>query len=169
MLERVADLKDRAKIKEKQQEVNKAVIEHYSSADRFYIDKHIESINLLQPEVQALEKIVRQSNFVENEGITARLNFLKQENRLRFAEGVVQSYPLFSETGETLVKSVEVDLNDLQNILSKIEGVEIGEHFPGENPPQLLITEFKMEKKNVTDDNEVFNLNLKLIKREFNP
>jgi len=158
---------ERAIIKEKRQTNNKAVIDHYKNADRFYIDKYIESIQLLRPEIEALEKISRQNNFIENEAVTNRLRELKGNNKLVFAEGVVQTNPGFTETPETLVKPVEVDLNDLQNILSKIEGVDIGPYQPGPNPPQLLITEFKLEKKTAGEDNEVFSLNLKLLKREF--
>ena len=156
-----------ALIKEKKQATNKAVIDHYKNADRFYIDKNIESIQLLKPEIDALEKISRQNNFIENEAVTNRLNTLKDNNKLVFAEGVVQATPYFTETPETLVRPVEVDLNDLQNILAKIEGIDMGPYKPGPNPPQLLITDFKIEKKTAGDDNEVFSLNLKLLKREF--
>lgn len=158
---------ERAIVKEKRQENNKAVIDHYQNADRFYIDKYIESIQLLQPEIEALGKISRQNNFIENEAVTNRLRELKGNNKLVFAEGVVQTNPSFTETPETLVKPVEVDLNDLQNILAKIEGIDMGPYQPGPNPPQLLITEFKLEKKTAGEDNEVFSLNLKLLKREF--
>jgi len=158
---------ERAIIKEKRQANNKAVIDHYKNADRFYIDKHIESIELLKPEIEALEKISRQNNFIENEAVTNRLRELKNNNKMVFAEGVVQTNPGFTETPETLVKPVEVDLSDLQNILSKIEGIDIGPYAPGPNPPQLLISEFKLEKKTAGEENEVFSLNLRLLKREF--
>jgi len=156
-----------AMIKKKKQANNKAVISHYRNADRFYIDKYIESIQLLRPETEALEKIARQNNFIENEAVTNRLNVLKGNNKLVFAEGVVQTFPYFTETPESLVRPVEVDLNDLQNILAKVEGIDIGPYQPGPNPPQLLITDFKIEKKTAGIDNEVFSLNLKLLKREF--
>ncbi|NGX57206.1 MAG: hypothetical protein K940chlam3_00090 [Chlamydiae bacterium] len=156
-----------ALIKEKKQATNKAVMNHYQNADRFYIDKNIESITLLKPETESLEKIARQNNFIENEAVTNRLNFLKEKNSIVFAEGVVQSYPYFTETLETLVHPVETDLNDLQNILAKIEGIDIGPYQPGPNPLQLLITDFKLEKKYAGKDNEIFNLNLKLLKREY--
>lgn len=169
LLERVEDLKERAILKEKRQETNKAIIENYRNADRFYIDKNIESISLLQPEIEVLEKIAKQSNFVENEAVTSRLEQLKTQNSIRFSEGVVQTYPLFSETAETLVKPVEVDSKDLQNILSKIEGTNIGPYTKGDSPPQLIISELKLEKKNTNAENEVYQLQLKLIKREFTP
>lgn len=154
-------------IKEKQQATNRAVMSHYQNADRFYIDKNIESITPLKQEIAALEKIAKQNNFIENEDVTNRLNFLKDKNKIVFAEGVVQTYPHFTETNETLVHPVEVDLKDLENLLSKIEGIDIGPFKPGPHPLQLIITDFKLEKKNAGKDNEVFNLNLKLLKREY--
>lgn len=156
-----------ALIREKKQANNRAVLDHYQNSDRFYIDKYIESITLLKQETEALEKIARQNNFIENEAVTNRLNTLKNENRLVFAEGVVQTFPNFTETPESLVRPVEVDLGDLQNILSKVEGIDIGPYEPGPNPPQLIVTDFKIEKKTTGDENEVFSLNLKLVKREF--
>jgi hypothetical protein len=167
--ERVESLTEMALLKEKKQAVNKAVMSHYQDADRFYIDKNIESITLLKPEIEALEKISRQNNFIENEEVTNRLKSLKERNALVFAEGVVQTYPQFSETAETLVHPVEVDLNDLQNLLARIEDVEIGPYKPGRNAPQLIITDFKLEKKTTTENNEVFSLNIKLLKREYVP
>ncbi len=163
----VRNLTEMALLKEKKQAVNKAVMSHYRDADRFYIDKNIEAITLLKPEIEALEKISKQNNFIENEEVTNRLKFLTNKNSLVFAEGVVQTYPYFSETAETLVHPVEIDLNDLQNILAKIEDIDIGLYKPGPNPPQLIITDLKLEKRKTSNDNEVFNLNIKLLKREY--
>lgn len=97
-----------------------------------------------------------------------RLEFLTgTSNDLTFTEGVVQSNPIFQETTETLVHPVEIDTKDLRTILAKIEGTTIGNETPSPNRPQLIILDFKLEKKHVTDKNEVFLLNLKLLKREF--
>lgn len=165
--ENLDGIKQTALMIEAKQALNKTVMAHYEGADRFYIDKNIESIPLLAKETEALKKISKQNNFIENEAVTNRLNYLQNRNSLVFAEGVVQSYPHFSETTETLVRPVEVDLVDLQNILAKIEGAQIGPYEPGPTPPQMIITDFKLEKKETTKENEVFNLNVKLIKREY--
>jgi len=163
----ISSLTEQALLQEKVQATNKAVIENYTDADRFYIDKNIETIQLLKPEMAALEKITRQDTVVENEKVRARLNDLKLKNKLQFSEGVVQSYPNFTETIETLVNPVEVDQDDIQNILSKIEGIRLGPYAPPAQAPQLIITDFKIEKKEVSSENEVFLLNMKLIKREY--
>src|SRR5262249_5073493 len=140
---------------------------HYKDSDRFYIDKQLESLTLLEPETEALQKIANQSHLIVDENVKKRLEFLTHDNHLVFSEGAVQNYPYFRETPESLVHPVEVDVEDLEDILAKIEGIEIGEYKPGPNRPQLIITDFKIDRKNVHDKNEVFNLDLKFIKREF--
>lgn len=163
----VQSLREMALIREKKQALNMAVKENYRSNDHFYIDKNIESLTLMETEIEALQKILRQSHYVENETLKKRLEFLTTNNSLVFSEGVVQAYPYFRETVETLVHPVEIDASDLEKILSKIEGIPIGSYTPGPNPPQLLITEFKLDRKQTPEKNEVFTLSLKLIKREY--
>lgn len=152
---------------EKKQALNKTVRHFFKNADHFYIDKNIESLALLEPEIEGLTKIASQNNVVEDENIKKRLEFLTNVNRLVFSDGMVQSYPYFHETMETLVHPVEVNTMNLEELLAKIEGVEIGAFSPGPDRPQLLITEFKIEKKKVWEKSDVFVLNLKLLKREF--
>lgn len=161
-------IQDQAFLKEKKQAQNLAVRQHFRDADHFYIDKYLETLVFLEPEIETLQKIVKDKNFADDERIKKRLEFLtSQSNSLIFSEGSVQSFPLFQETAETLVHPVEVNTSDIQKILARIEGVDIGEFKPGPNRPQLVVTEFKLDKKKTTDNNEVFLLNLKLIKREF--
>lgn len=150
------------------QGTNLATIEHYKDADRFYIDKILETIPLLQPEVEALKKLISQSTFIDSNEVTARLNFLETKNKLIFSEGVVQSNPYFKETLESLVNPVEVNEQDIQNILSKVEGIPIGPYRPGPDSPQLIITDFKIDKKRTNEENEVYQLQLKFIQREYN-
>lgn len=155
-------------IKEKKQALNLTVRQHFREADHFYIDKYLETLVLLEPEIEALQKITNDQGFADDERIKKRIEFLSSPaNALTFSEGVVQSFPLFQETTETLIHSVEVNANDIKKILSRIEGVKIGEFSPGPHRPQLLITDFKLDKKKITETNEVFLLNMKLVKREF--
>lgn len=120
-----------------------------------------------------LQKISNDKGFANDDRIKKRLDYLSglgpagHGNELIFSEGVVQSFPLFQETVETLVHPVEVNAGDLQKILARIEGIEMGGIKTGPNRLQLLIIEFKLDKKAIHDKNEVFQLNLKLVKREF--
>jgi hypothetical protein len=153
---------------EKRQATNLTVMNHFRDADHFYIDKHLEVLTFLDPEVEALQKITKHKNFNDDEVIKKRLEFLSGSgNSLRFAEGIVQTFPQFQETTETLIHSVEVNVQDVQKILALIEGITIGPYQPAPNRPQLAILDFKLEKKKNSDKNEVFLLNMKLLKREF--
>ena len=154
--------------KEKKQAINTALRNHYRDADHFYIDKHLETLTFLEAEIESLQKISNNPNYPEDENIKKRLDYLSGSgNSMIFSEGVVQSFPLFQETTETLVHPVEINLYDLQQILTRIEGVEMKEFSVIANRPQLIILDFKLDKKNVTEKNEIYQLNLKLLKREF--
>ena len=164
----LVSIQDQAFIKEKKQAQNLAVRRHYQEADRFYIDKYLETIVFLEPEIEMLQKVASDKNFADDERVKKRIEFLTSgANHLVFSEGVVQAYPHFQETVETQVHPVEINETDLQKILSLIEGCLIKPFTPAPHLPQLLITDFKLDKKKVNDKSEVFVLNLKLLKREF--
>ncbi|MCE2982487.1 MAG: hypothetical protein LW832_02860 [Parachlamydia sp.] len=155
-------------IKEKKQAQNVSVRQHFRDADHFYIDKHLESLTFLEPEIEMLQKISNDKNFAGDERIKRRLEYLNgPSNNLAFSEGVVQTFPFFQETMETLVHPVEVNAADLLKILARVEGIEVESVEGGTNRPQLIITEFKIDKKKVNESNEVYQLNMKLLKREF--
>ncbi len=155
-------------VREKKQAINMALRNHNKDADHFYIDKHLETLTFLEPEIDHLHKIVNSSNFAEDDAVKKRLDHLTGNgNNMIFSEGVVQSHPLFQETTETLVHPVEVNIANIQQVLSHIEGVEIGSFTPPPHYPQLIILDFKMDKKSLNEKNDVFILNMKLLKREF--
>lgn len=161
-------LQEMALSREKKQAINMAVRNHFRDVDHFYIDKNLETMAFLEPEIESLKNMLNNPNFPEDENIKKRLELLTGNgNSMIFTEGVVQSTPVFQEVTETLVHPVEVDVEDLQEILCRIEGKPIGGCVPPPNRPQLSILDFKIEKKNVSEKNQVFLLNLKLLKREF--
>lgn len=161
-------VREQVELKEKKQAVNIAVRQNFRDADHFYIDKYLETQTFLEPEIESLQKLVSNKNYPEDENVKKRLEHLTgQGNAMAFSEGVVQTYPLFQETTETLVHPVEINVADLQNILALVEGVEIGSFKPASHRPQLIILDFKLDKKSINEKNEVFSLNLKLLKREF--
>jgi len=162
------EMRDMALIREKRQAVNMAVRNHFRDADHFYIDKYLETLNFLEPEVEGLQNLLDNKNIADDEAIRKRLEFLTGSgNTLSFSEGVVQSTPYFQEISETLVHPVEVNSNDIQKILSRIEGLDIGHYSPSPNRPQLIVLEFKLDRKSLNEKNEVMSLNMKLLKREF--
>lgn len=164
----ITTIKDQAFVTEKKQALNVAVRQHYKDVDHFYIDKYLETLVFLEPEIEMLQKVASDKNFADDERIKKRLELLtSSSNSLVFSEGVVQSYPLFQETIESQVHPVEINTTDLKKILSRIEGRSEEDPEINSHCPQLLITECKLDKKKISDKNEVFVLNLKLLKREF--
>ncbi len=154
--------------REQKQALNLIVREHFKGSDPLYIDKHLETLTFITPELENLRVLLNNTYFAGDEIVRQRFNYLTgSENRLLFVEGAVQNYPYFKETIANLARSVEVSLEDLKKILSLIEGVEINGNKPEKNRPQFIITDFKLDKKEATKDNFVFVLNLKLLKREF--
>jgi len=153
---------------ESKQAVNLAVQEHYKNSDHFYIDKHLETLSFLEPEVETLQQLVNDEYFSGGDQVKNRLDVLTASgNTLLFSEGNVQAYPSFQEITAGLVHPVEVNVANLKEILSLVEGEEIALFKPGPNRPQLIILDLKLNKKNSYGNNETFLLNMKLLKREF--
>lgn len=153
---------------EEKQSQNIAVRNHFRNADHFYIDKYLEPMTFLEPEIENLRLIIQDKNFANDKNVEKRLEFLTSPaNHLSFVEGVVQNYPFFQETTETLSHPVEVNVDDIKKILARVEGIKIGKYEPGPNRPQLVILDFKLDKKKGAQSNDVYLLNMKLLKREF--
>jgi len=165
---KVWQLQEQAFSREKKQSANMAVRGRFGDADHFYIDKNLETLVLLEPETESLKKMLRNPDFPEDENVKKRFDTLSGSgNSMVFTEGVVQSTPLFQEVAETLVHPVEINVGDLKQILCRIEGVPMDGCTPPSNRPHLIVLDFKIEKKNVSEKNQVFLLNLKLLKREY--
>ncbi len=148
--------------------VNKQVRAQYRDSNHFYIDQEIETISPLQEEIASLQKILGLGFHVNEDLFRRRLQYhTSGQNSISFVEGSVKGYKGFQETQESLAHSIEVDLNDIKAILSRIEGVSFteGETLP-ELRPHLIITDWKMEKKK-SPTQEVYALDVKLIKREY--
>ncbi|MEI8365376.1 MAG: hypothetical protein WCF65_03065 [Parachlamydiaceae bacterium] len=165
---RLWGLQDQAFTLDRKQSANIAIRSHFHDTDHFYIDKSLETLAFLEPEIESLQQMLNNPNFPDDENIKKRLEMLSgQENSMVFTEGVVQSTPIFQEVTESLAHPVEVNVNDIQEILCHVEGVPLDGCTPPPHRPQLIVLEFKIDKKSVSENNEVFLLNLKLLKREF--
>ncbi len=148
--------------------LNASARQTYADSDHFYIDKHLESLVLRENEIENLTRLIAQANMPDNDLAIKRLEFLTgKSNKLFFSEGIVYATPKYQEVFETLVHPVEVDIEDIQKILAGIEGVPMGGFLPGADRPQLMITEFKLDKKSDASQNEVFLLNVKVLRREY--
>lgn len=147
--------------------LNGKIYHYFRDTDPYYIDTNLETLVFLKNEIQNLKQITKDPSFPEMPAIKQRLNFLMKDNQLSFSEGMIQKYPYFKETQEIMKHPVELDLNDLHELLSKIENLTIDQYQPKIKPPQLLITDFNIERKICPNKNEVFILTMKILKREY--
>src|SRR5258708_26897079 len=92
MRQMVREMHEMAFIRDKKQAANMAVRAHFREVDHFYIDKYLETLNFLEPEVEGINKLLTNKNLVEDESIRKRLEYLTGPgNSMVFSEGVVQS------------------------------------------------------------------------------
>ncbi len=142
---------------------NKQVRQLFLNTDHFYIDKEVETLTLLNQEIELIEKALKNGFHHEEDRLKKRLQFLKEQNRIVFTEGSVKAYPNFQETIESLAHPIEVNSDDLIKILSKIETVPSSE---ANERPHLIITDCKIDRKN-SPTQETFGVDLKILKREY--
>lgn len=139
-------------------------LERYAQCEPYFINQHLESLPLLQKELERLVQMQRHPACSDQTATSRRIAFLQSsQNRLRFAEETVRSTERVKETEEKLQHTVEIDGADLNRLLSLIENIPIGEFTPHPSSPQLLIYDFMLSKKDLS----VYKLNLALLKREF--
>lgn len=138
-----------------------AFLSKMKNADHFYIDNNLESLTFLESEISQLELQSSDSS------LKKRLEFLKgSSNKFLFAEDAIRRGEFFQEVEERLQHPVEMNEEDLKKILCLIEEIPISPFSPPLNAPQLVIKNFDLSKKNISSEQEVFVINLQLIKRE---
>lgn len=146
----------------RKQSLNSVVRSVFAEADQFYLENQLEPLSFLKKERETLEQLLRSSNFTGNEAAEKRYSFLTSNaNRFEWVQGSTQAAEGFQETDILLAHPLEIDAHDLKEILMRIEGNRKGK-------PQLIITDFRLHKKELSSGNEVFEVNMKLLKREFN-
>ncbi len=141
---------------------------HLSSSqplDSSYLDKYIESLTFLEPEIKKLESLPPDNQ--GDEWVQKRLQFLKEgPNRLQFAEEHLRTADNRREMEEAQQHPVEMDEEDLKKLLCLTEGVMIWPYGPKEGRPVLIIKDFQLVKREQPSHDRVFSVNMKLIKRE---
>jgi hypothetical protein len=139
----------------------------FQGKDQFYLNKELESLQVLEGESEELKKILKTSFHPDEEAIRRRLHFLSSgQNAISFSEGGEKRFSFCQETTSTLAHPVEVNVSDIKKILSRIEGVEIGGEKPKDSRPHLIVSEFRLHKKEGFL-HETFVLNLQVIRREY--
>ena len=146
-----------------------AAIRHiFGDADRFYLYHHLEPLSLLQEERAMLEQLIAQDPSLPLREVLARLDFLQgRSNQISFCEGAIDSYDDLRETSASFAHPIQLNSRDLLILLALIEGLDLEGYQLPKGRPCLLITDFKLTRKEIDRDNEVFLLDLKLLQREF--
>lgn len=161
VLEKIRKVHELSEAKVRKQYLNTIVRNTYSETDQFYLENQLESLSLLKKEKERLEQLLQNPTFTGNEIAEKRYSFISSNaNRLSFMQGSPQSAENVHEVACILSHPVEIDTIDLKEILNRIEGNRKGK-------PQLIISDFRLNRKSHLNGNEVYELNLKLKKREF--
>jgi hypothetical protein len=114
--------------------------------DPHYLDKQVETLAFLVPEVKKLEALYHENP--EDDHLFKQLHQLKEGgNRLLFAEEQIRTNDIFREMEERQQNPVEMNEEDR---------------------PQLIIKEFILSKKELPTQEKVYVVSLQLIKREHN-
>lgn len=150
---------------ESKSKIESDLLAQMSQADRSYLENQIESLQFLEPEIKKLGALLQTDPNQEEQ--KARFDFLNSgKNALRLRQENFQRVGKIQEMEARQVHPVEMNREDLKELLARIENVKIEEHLPGNRPPDLLIKQFELVKKPLPSNEEVFLVNLELIKRE---
>ncbi|HAB99838.1 MAG TPA: hypothetical protein DCE71_08460 [Parachlamydiales bacterium] len=143
-------------------------LSRYAEAEPYFIDQHIESLPLLQEEIDWLQTYEHHPALAETKLAKQRLAYLsKEKNKISFIEEEIKKSALCQETEEKMKKPVEMSEKDLKKLLSLIENIHIGPFEPHPKSPQMIITNFSLKKKTSPFKQETFEVKLDLLKREF--
>ena len=140
--------------------LKKGFIETYANDDPQFLTNQLEKLPLLVKEKETLLALSSTSILPQKE---KRREFL-ESNHLSFTEEKIWTSSNIKETEVAQEKRVEIDGEDLKKILSLIEGVDLPPFSPPKGRPQLIITDFQLEKMK---DSNHFKLLIRLLKREF--
>jgi len=142
-----------------------SLLNSLKNPDPHYLDKNIETLTFLLPEVKKLEAISLENP--HDDQILKRLQFLKEGgNSLVFSEEQIRTNEIFCEIEEKQQHPIEINEEDLKKLLCLIEGITIWPYGPKEGRPQLIIKDFRLSKKEISSQEKVFVISMQLIKRE---
>lgn len=144
---------------------NDACLSLLKTADRSYLDKHVEPLVLLEPETRRIQAFL--SHQKENHSLARRLEFLKSgKNRIALVEEKRRAAQQLQEVEEKLQHPIELNEEDLKKLLVLIEGVTINPYSPVQGRPQIIFKEFDLVKQMASSEEEIYMIDFKLIKRE---
>lgn len=171
--EKIAHLDYQLKVLEKQshyffaKERERALFKSaYLYADPAFLTNYVESIELLKEEKRVLKEIKTEGGFEGYRPIEERLMFLASgKNTMHFEEVACGQSDVYEEKSYKLSHPVEVEKNDVEKVLSFIEGVKVGPFVPPAKHPQLFFTSFVLEKHPLRKKSDVYQLDIEVVQR----
>jgi hypothetical protein len=149
----------------RQNKINAAIFAQIKDSDPKYLQKELETLPLLESELRRLETIL--VHHKENAILHRRLDFLKSgQNHFSLNEAKRRMGEQFQEVDLSLTHPVELDDEDLQKMLTSLEGVPINNYPTKQGRPQILIREFDLTKETNNLGEEIFLVKCQLLKRE---
>lgn len=143
-------------------------LKRYNHADPYFLDQQIESLLFLENESKEIRSLIQHPAVARVNLLEERLQFLLgEENRISFIEQNIRTSQNVKETEEKQRHPVQVDQKDLQKLLAILEDLNLGEHTPPDQTPQILIQNFHLQRQTTSLETEVFSLEMSLLKREF--
>lgn len=150
---------------QKKVDLEQKLLTQMKNADSAYLEKEIESLQFLQPEVQKIKALVHTEP--NNEPLKNRLHFLQDgQNHLHFRQQNFQRIGKFQEMEAIQDHPVEMNNEDLKQLLALLENRQIGNFAPKSGTPDLIVKNFELIKKPLPSNEEIFLVNFELIKRE---
>lgn len=163
--EEVLYLYEKKQSNQRKTNLEQKLLTQLGQANSAYLEKELETLRFLQPEVQKIKALLHTEP--NNALLQTRLDFLQNEqNQLRFRQHNFQRIGKFQEMEALQDHPVEMNREDLKQLLALIENQKIGDWMPGSNPPDLIVKSFELIKKPLPSNEEIFFVNLELIKRE---
>ena len=133
----------------------------FGSCDIRFLQNNIEPLFLLQDESNLLLKISMQTDY---KPYLKRLAFLTAgENKIKLIKKVSRKSLAYEESEWKFDYPVETSLKDVNQILSLIEGVKLGQFLPNLLRPQLIIKKLSLKTKRHGD--KVFLLDIDILQR----
>ena len=165
---RFSRVKERLVQQEEKRKANESIRNAHRQAVPDFVERQMEGLRFLQTEINRIEEAFASMSASVNPALSARYHVLVgQANRLIFSEEGFSVMPFFKESSLHMKHPVEIDKDDLYGLLCKIEGVSIAKHEAPKNGPQFIPLLFQLERKKHANGNEVFVLNMRLLKREY--
>lgn len=144
-------------------------INRHSNANPYFVDAYIESLSFLECEKNTIKSLLNHPAIADKKVFASRLDFLTgSQNKLSFTEEAVRSNSTMKEIEEKQRTPVQMDEEDVKKLLSILEDVQIENNRPiSESRPQIVITDFRLEKKQTPVKTSVFEVEIQFLKREF--